>query len=63
MKDIIAKINESKEGISKDKVRKLALENNLNVFNKKDSYDVCFITSTFKEYMHNNSYNKLTLQK
>ena len=46
------------EGITKERVREIALENGLNVFNKKDSYDVCFITSSFKEYMNNNSCNK-----
>ena len=46
------------DGITKERVREIALENGLNVFNKKDSYDVCFITSSFKEYMNNNSCNK-----
>lgn len=46
------------EGISKDQVREIAKSYNLDVFNKKDSYDVCFITSSFKKYIDNNSNNK-----
>ena len=39
------------DGIDKDKVRSIATDNNLINANKKDSTDVCFITSNFKEYM------------
>ena len=39
------------EGISKDIVRNIALEYNLINANKKDSTDVCFITSKFKDYI------------
>ena len=39
------------EGIDKETVRKIALENDLLVANKKDSTDVCFINSNFKEYI------------
>lgn len=41
------------EGINKSEVRALASDNNLISANKKDSTDVCFITSSFKEYMSN----------
>jgi len=39
------------EGISKDTVRSIAREYGLENANKKDSTDVCFITSNFKDYM------------
>lgn len=39
------------DGINKDKVRSIAADNNLINADKKDSTDVCFITSNFKEYM------------
>ena len=39
------------EGITKDRVRKIALENNLINADKKDSTDVCFINSKFNEYI------------
>lgn len=39
------------EGITKDKVREIARENNLINADRKDSTDVCFITSNFKDYM------------
>lgn len=41
------------EGLSKDKVRDIAHEHNLINANKKDSTDVCFITSNFKDYISN----------
>ena len=40
------------EGLTKDEVRNIANKYNLITANKKDSYDVCFITNTFKEYMN-----------
>ena len=40
------------EGITKDRVREIALEHGLINANKKDSTDVCFITSGFKMYMN-----------
>lgn len=39
------------EGITKEKVRELANKYNLSTADKKDSYDICFITNTFKEFM------------
>lgn len=39
------------EGIDKEEVRKIAKNYNLINANKKDSTDVCFITSNFKDYM------------
>ena len=39
------------EGITKDEVRQIARENDLVNADRKDSTDVCFITSTFKDYM------------
>ena len=42
------------EGITKDRVRKIAKENDLINADRKDSTDVCFITSNFKDYMNNN---------
>ena len=39
------------EGISKEVVRSIASEYELENANKKDSTDVCFITSNFKDYM------------
>lgn len=46
------------EGVTKDKVRQIALENDLVNANKKDSTDVCFITSNFKDYMSDKLTNK-----
>jgi len=45
------------EGITKEKVREIARENDLINANKKDSTDVCFITSSFKEYINKESKN------
>lgn len=42
------------EGISKDKVREIALKNNLLNHNKRDSYDVCFIKTSFKNFIDEN---------
>lgn len=39
------------DGIDKETVRNIALENNLINANKKDSTDICFITSNFRDYM------------
>lgn len=39
------------EGIDKKKVREIAEEHNLINASKKDSTDVCFITSNFKDYI------------
>lgn len=39
------------ESITKDKVREIARSINLNTADKKDSTDVCFITSKFKDYI------------
>lgn len=41
------------EAIEKSEVRKLAEIYNLEVANKKDSTDVCFITKTFREFISN----------
>jgi len=41
------------EGITKDKVREIARKYDLEVADKKDSTDVCFITTNFKEYINN----------
>jgi len=46
------------EGISKDAVREIAHKYNLEIADKKDSTDVCFITSKFKEYISNKISNK-----
>ena len=40
------------EGINKEKVREIANKYNLINANKKDSYDVCFITDKFKDFMN-----------
>ena len=50
-KEELSKVIFPLEGIEKDKVRKIASENDLINANKKDSTDVCFITSNFKEYI------------
>ena len=54
-KDYISKIKFPLEGYSKDKVRDIARENGLLVADKKDSFDVCFITDSFKKYMNENT--------
>ena len=51
-KEMLSKILFPLEGLTKDEVRELARKRGLTNFNKKDSYDVCFITSSFKEYMN-----------
>lgn len=40
------------EGITKEKVREIANKYGLVTADKKDSYDVCFITNTFKEFIN-----------
>ena len=45
------------EGIDKSTVRNIAQEYSLINAHKKDSYDVCFINSNFKDYINNNSLN------
>lgn len=50
-KDVLNKTLFPLEGITKDEVRKIALEYNLVNANKKDSYDVCFITDKFREFL------------
>ena len=41
---------------SKDEIRKIARENNLNVANKPDSEDICFIPDgNYKKFLENNS--------
>ena len=53
-KEYLSKILFPLEGIDKEKVRKIALQNNLLVANKKDSYDVCFINTSFKDFISKN---------
>ncbi len=50
---MISKLLFPLEGINKDEVRKIADEIGLEVAHKKDSFDVCFINSNFREYMNN----------
>ena len=49
----LAKLLLPLEGYSKEEVRQIAKDNNLINANRKDSTDVCFITSSFKEYINN----------
>ena len=51
---MISKIKFPLDGIPKTKVREIAKENGFFNHNKKDSFDVCFITESFKEYMKKN---------
>lgn len=51
---MISKLIFPLEGLSKDEVRSIAQDNNLRVANKKDSTDVCFISSKFREFMEEN---------
>lgn len=53
-KEYLSKIIFPLEGIDKDKVRQIATDNNLIVANKKDSYDVCFIKTSFNDFINNN---------
>ena len=54
-KEYLSKIIFPLEGIDKDKVREIAAKNNLVVANKKDSYDVCFINTSFKDFISKNT--------
>ena len=54
-KEYLSKIIFPLEGIDKNKVREIAAKNNLVVANKKDSYDVCFINTSFKDFISNNT--------
>ena len=53
-KEYLSKIIFPLEGINKDKVREIATKNGLIVANKKDSYDVCFIKTSFRDFISNN---------
>ena len=57
-KEKLSKIIFPLEGISKEEVRKIATENDLLVANKKDSFDVCFIKTTFKDFISKNTKSK-----
>ncbi len=50
-KNILNRLLLPLEKIEKEETRKIAEEYNLEVANKKDSTDVCFITKSFKEYI------------
>lgn len=52
--EIISRLILPLEGIVKKEVREIAESIGLEVANKKDSTDVCFINSKFKEYMEEN---------
>lgn len=54
-KEYLSKIIFPLEGIDKNMVREIAAKNNLVVANKKDSYDVCFINTSFKDFISNNT--------
>lgn len=51
-KEQLSKLILPLEGITKDKVREIARKYDLEVADKKDSTDVCFITTNFKEYIN-----------
>ena len=57
-KEQLSKVLFPLDSIEKSKVREIASEYQLINANKKDSTDVCFITSKFKEYMNNKINNK-----
>lgn len=57
-KEQISKLLLPLEGITKEEVREIARKNDLINADKKDSTDVCFITSNFKEYMSDKLSNK-----
>lgn len=52
-KEELSKVLFPLEGIEKDEVRKIASDFGLANANKKDSTDVCFINSNFKNYIKN----------
>ena len=52
-KEEISKLIFPLDNMDKGEVRTIASEYGLTNASKKDSYDVCFITSSFKEYMQN----------
>ena len=54
-KEYLSKIIFPLEGTDKNKVREIAAKNNLVVANKKDSYDVCFINTSFKDFISKNT--------
>ena len=58
-KEQLSKLILPLEGITKDKVREIARKYGLEVANKKDSTDVCFITTNFKEYINKQIENKI----
>lgn len=58
-KEQLSKLILPLEGITKDKVREIARKYDLEVANKKDSTDVCFITTNFKEYINKQIENKI----
>ena len=39
---------------TKDEVRKIAYENNMNVYSKSDSQDICFINDNYKSFLEEN---------
>ena len=57
-KEWISRILFPLEGLTKDKVRKIAEEVGLENSQKKDSFDVCFINDSFRSYMMENSNQK-----
>lgn len=57
-KEQLSKVLFPLESIEKSKVREIASNYQLINANKKDSTDVCFITSKFKDYMNNKINNK-----
>ena len=58
-KEQLSKLILPLEGITKDKVREIARKYGLEVADKKDSTDVCFITTNFKEYINKQIKNKI----
>ncbi len=50
-KDRLSKIIFPLEGKTKDEIREIARIHNLENSDKKDSFDVCFITDSFRDYM------------